>query len=126
MTVTRAIQHYLTARTPLDDNQPLLTNQHLPLFARHDKKASKRILSISRWTAANIITYWVHQALPPDIRTKLHQQQVTISPQTFRHYFVITTLQRTGNLNEAQLLARHTDTATTRRYLQYTDHNSDQ
>jgi integrase len=100
--------------------QRLLAPSQLALFARHDKKAGNNILPISRWTAANIIHQWTMSSLPPDIRADLTAQGITISPQTFRHYFVITVLQRTGDIAETQYLARHADTATTRRYLPYT------
>lgn len=123
--VSAAINSYLVNRKTLDDTQRLFGPDHLPIFARHDKKAGKKILPISRWTAANIVDYWVNQALPPDILDKLHQQDCSISPQTFRHYFVITILKQTGNLNKTQALARHIDTSTTRRYLRFADSDVD-
>lgn len=122
--VLAAVNAYLVARKPLDSLQHLFHASHLPLFARHDKKAAKQILPISRWTAANIVAYWTTAALPPDEYQQLISNNCPISPQTFRHYFVIATLQRTGNLHETQTLARHADTATTRRYLTYTVQNT--
>lgn len=115
-----AISHYLAERKPLDRLQRLFTPTYLPLFARHDKKAASKILPISRWTAANIVNFWTVTALSPETRHKLLVENCPISPQTFRHYFVVTTLQTTGSLQETQLLARHVDTTTTRRYLRYT------
>lgn len=114
-----AIQSYLTARRKLDSQQKHQTNpDKLPLFARHDKRASDNILPISRWTASNIIDEWVRTALPSEMRSELESKQQTISPQTFRHYFVIATLEQTGDLTTTQTLARHTDPSTTRRYMQ--------
>lgn len=113
------ISHYLAERKPLDQLQRLFNPKHLPLFARHDKKAANKILPISRWTAANIVEFWTTTALLPETRHDLITKNCPISPQTFRHYFVVTTLQTTGNLQETQTLARHIDTTTTRRYLRY-------
>ena len=119
--VNTTISQYLKARYHLDNNQQLIHPDNLPLFARHDKKASKRVLPISRWTAANIVTYWVDQALSINMQSELQKHNCSISPQTFRHYFVVVLLKRTGSLDETQTLARHADTSTTRRYLRYAD-----
>ncbi len=112
---SRAITTYLTARAEADGAQhrPLAD---LPLFARHDKRAGKRILPISRWTAANIINEAVTRLLPDQQRADLVNNNQSISAQTFRHYFISTTLQRTGNIAQTQALARHADRSTTRRY----------
>lgn len=113
---TEAIRTYLKSRRKLDDNQSLLSPEHLPLFARHDKRAGKKVLAISRWTGNNIIDFWVKQALPSDVLNQLEKDNTSISPQSFRHYFVIHTLQSTDDLDKTQQLARHTDPMTTRRY----------
>lgn len=114
----RAIQRYLTAREKLDSQQTATTNQEtLPIFARHDKRASNAVLPISRWTAANIVDEWVRLALPTEERHQLEASGQAISPQTFRHYFVLTTLEHTGDVSQTQALARHTDRSTTRRYM---------
>jgi integrase/recombinase XerC len=118
--VLAAISSYLAARNPVDALQHLFHASHLPLFARHDKKVGNKILPISRWTAANIVELWAITALPPDTYNELTARNCPISPQTFRHYFVITTLQQTQSLQATQTLARHADATTTRRYLQYT------
>lgn len=119
---TQALQHYLAARHKLDTQQRLQPNPgDLALFARHDKRASDNILPISRWTASNIIDEWVRLALPAEMRAGLEERGQAISPQTFRHYFVVTTLEQTGDLSTTQTLARHTDPSTTRRYMQYLD-----
>lgn len=116
---TLAIQNYLAARHKLDSQQKHQPEHgKLPLFARHDKRASANVLPISRWTASNIIDEWVHTALPAEMRSELENKQQTISPQTFRHYFVLATLEQTGDLTATQALARHTDPSTTRRYMQ--------
>jgi len=109
---------YLSARHKMDSNQRLLPSEHLPLYARHDKRAGKHVLPISRWTGANIIDYWVSQTLPPDKQVELTKPEQTITPHTFRHYFVLMTLTETGDITTTRSLARHKDPATTRRYIQ--------
>ena len=116
----QAIQSYLAARQKLDAQQRLQPDHgELALFARHDKRASSKILPISRWTASNIVDEWVRLALPEQMRAELEERGQVISPQTFRHYFVVTMLEQTGDLSTTQTLARHSDPSTTRRYMQY-------
>lgn len=120
----RAINGYLSARQQLDSQQKLKPDTaKLPLFARHDKRASDNILPVSRWTASNIVNEWVKLAIPEEERQELQKKGQTISPQTFRHYFVLKMLEQTGDLTVTQTLARHTDPSTTRRYMQYLDEN---
>lgn len=113
-----ALTAYLTLRNQLDQKQPY-TQADLPLFARHDKRTSNHVLPISRWTAANIINHWLTTLLSPSERAQLHHPDKAISPQTFRHYFVVTTLATTGDIAHTQALARHSDRSTTRRYLHH-------
>ena len=112
----RALSAYLTARQALDGAQQHLPLANLPLFARHDKRAGNRILPISRWTAANIVNYWTAQALTADEQAELDASGQTISPHTFRHYFVLNAIQQSDTLADAQTRARHDDPSTTRRY----------
>ncbi len=49
----------------------------------------------------------------------------TITPHSFRHYFVTTILGSTGNLKLAQVLARHTNIAVTQRYSHLADDELD-
>ncbi len=111
-----ALSSYLTARAQLDAAYTIQPLEAMPLFARHDKRAGKRILPLSRWTASNIVEEWVRHALPAETRKKLEDNGQLITPQTFRHHFVLTTLAQTGDLATTQALARHTDPSTTRRY----------
>lgn len=111
------IQTYQSARAQLDRSQTILPYVQLPLFARHDKRASSRILPISRWTGGNIVEDWTRQALPADVYHALEQNGQQITPHSFRHYFVMMTLSQTSNLETARSLARHEDPSTTRRYL---------
>ena len=112
--VTTAISTYLSRRSNLDQQNHTDT----PLFARHDKRASKRVLPISRWTGANIVENWVNYALDASVRAQLNSEKITITPHSFRHYFVLDVLAQTEhNIATTQTLARHGDRSTTRRYL---------
>ncbi len=120
-TPRQLLTQYLHERATLDDIQPQHIQQDPPLFARHDKRAGKRVLPISRWTVANIIDDWASYALAPDILASLRKHNQPITPNTFRHYFVTTTLQQTDDIQATMQLARHKDKATTRRYARQLD-----
>ena len=49
----------------------------------------------------------------------------TITPHSFRHYFVTVVLRATGNLKIAQELARHRNIAVTQRYAHLNDDELD-
>ncbi len=104
----RAIKEYLDLRMQLDgaSGRPIGS---LPLFARHDKGAGKKIKTITPTTGRNIVAERVVQALGADAKGK-------ITPHSFRHYFVTTVLRASGNLKLAQELARHANIAVTQRY----------
>jgi integrase/recombinase XerC len=103
-----ALKAYLSARAPLDgaSGKPLGS---LPLFARHDKGAGKKIKPITTATGRNIVDERVRQALGDSAEGR-------ITPHSFRHYFVTTVLRASGNLKLAQELARHSNIAVTQRY----------
>jgi integrase/recombinase XerC len=103
-----ALRSYLGARSKLDGaaGRPL---QSLPLFARHDRGAGKKIKSITTATGRLIVDQRVAQALGGDSIGK-------ITPHSFRHYFVTTVLRASGNLKLAQELARHSNISVTQRY----------
>lgn len=103
-----ALKSYLSARSALDgvSGKPLAS---LPLFARHDKGAGKKIKPITTATGRNIVDERVRQALGDSAEGK-------ITPHSFRHYFVTTVLRASGNLKLAQELARHSNIAVTQRY----------
>jgi integrase/recombinase XerC len=103
-----AMRVYLSARSTLDgvSGKPLTS---LPLFARHDKGAGKKVKPITTATGRNIVDERVRQALGDSAEGK-------ITPHSFRHYFVTTVLRATGNLKLAQELARHANIAVTQRY----------
>ena len=102
----RVIGDYLGARSELDGGSgKSLTS--LPLFARHDRGAGKKIKPITTTTGRNIVADSVAAALGPAAKG-------TITPHSFRHYFVTTVLQGSGgNLKLAQELARHKNISVT-------------
>jgi integrase/recombinase XerC len=113
----QALRDYLAVRARLDggSGRPLGA---LPLFARHDKGAGKKIKPITTATGRNIVAERVEQILgAPAVGT--------ITPHSFRHYFVTRVLQTSGNLKLAQELARHTNIAVTQRYAHLSDDELD-
>lgn len=115
----RVLRDYLNARSQLDggSGRPLAS---LPLFARHDKGAGKKIKPITTTTGRNIIADIVADALGPE-------EKGTVTPHSFRHFFVTTVLQGSGgNLKLAQELARHKNISVTQRYAHLSDDELDQ
>jgi site-specific recombinase XerD len=113
-----ALRDYLTARGKLDgaSGRPLPS---LPLFARHDRGAGKKIKPITTTTGRNIVELRVRESLGTDAVG-------TITPHSFRHYFVTTVLRGSGgNLKLAQELARHRNIAVTQRYAHLSDDELD-
>lgn len=113
------LKDYLNARAKLDgaSGRPLPS---LPLFARHDKGAGKKVKPITTTTGRNIVAQRVREALGPEASG-------TITPHSFRHYFVTTVLRGSGgNLKLAQELARHRNIAVTQRYAHLSDDELDQ
>ncbi len=101
-----AIKDYLEARAKADgaSGRPLTS---LPIFARHDKKAGKRILKVSSNGMWQAIKQRIREAGVAPESVRLHD---------FRHYFVTVVYLATGDLKAAQELARHADSKTTSLY----------
>ena len=111
------LKEYLVARSLIDGStgKPLAS---LPIFARHDKGAGNKIKPITTTTGRAIVTDWV--------KTIIGQEAVgTITPHSFRHYFVTRVLHASGNLKLAQELARHKSIAVTQRYAHLNDDELD-
>lgn len=113
----KAIRDYLSFRAPLDGGSGKQLGA-LPLFARHDKGAGKKIKTITPTTGRNIVAERVGEILGKDSAGK-------ITPHSFRHYFVTTVLRGSGNLKLAQELARHTNIQVTQRYAHLSDDELD-
>lgn len=104
----KALRGYLRERST-KDGQSGRQLSALPLFARHDKGAGNKVKPITTTTGRNIVTERVREILGEDAVG-------TITPHSFRHYFVTRVLSVTGNLKLAQNLARHKNIAVTQRY----------
>jgi len=103
-----ALRGYLRERSSKDGHSGRQLGS-LPLFARHDKGAGNKIKPITTTTGRNIVTARVREILGDGAVG-------TITPHSFRHYFVTRVLSVTGNLKLAQNLARHKNIAVTQRY----------
>jgi site-specific recombinase XerD len=112
-----ALRDYLSVRSRLDgaSGRPLAS---LPLFARHDKGAGKKVKPVTTATGRNIVDERVRQALGEAAEGR-------ITPHSFRHYFVTTVLRASGNLKLAQELARHANIQVTQRYAHLSDDELD-
>jgi len=112
-----ALKDYLKIRTTIDGGSKIPLSA-LPLFARHDRGAGKKIKPMTTTTGRNIVTERVRELLGEDAVG-------TITPHSFRHYFVTRVLRASGNLKLAQELARHTNIAVTQRYAHLSDDELD-
>jgi len=113
----RAIKEYLTHRSELDGSSGKQLSS-LPVFARHDKGAGKKVKPITTTTGRNIVNERVEQFLGKEFVGR-------ITPHSFRHYFVTSVLRGTGNLNMAQRMARHKNISVTERYAHLSDDELD-
>lgn len=105
----KAVKQYLQARALIDGNSGRELVR-LPLFARHDRGAGSKTKAITTTTGRNIVSERVAQAIGTEAVG-------TITPHSFRHYFVTRVLRSSGNLKLAQELARHRNIAVTQRYV---------
>ena len=113
----RALKEYLALRARMDGvSGRRLTS--LPLFARHDKGAGKRLKPITTTTGRTIVSETVRRVLGAEAEGR-------ITPHSFRHYFVTTALRGSGNLKLAQALARHRNIQVTQRYAHLSDDELD-
>jgi site-specific recombinase XerD len=112
-----ALKDYLSTRASLDgaSGRNLAS---LPLFARHDRGAGKKIKPMTTTTGRNIVDHRVIQALG-------NESVGSITPHSFRHYFVTVVLRSSGNLKLAQELARHKNITVTQRYAHLSDDELD-
>lgn len=113
-----AMREYLNERASLDGafGRPLTS---LPVFARHDRGAGDRVEPITTTTGRNIVRQRVRESLG-------EKAVGTITPHSFRHYFVTEILHGTGgNIKLAQRLARHKNIQVTQRYAHLTDDELD-
>ena len=115
-----ALGDYLSTRAPLDgaSRKPLGS---LPLFLRHDpgaRKGDNQFKPVTTETGRDIVEVRVKEALGASAAG-------TITPHSFRHYFVTIVLRASGNLKVAQALARHSNISTTSLYAHLADDELD-
>jgi integrase/recombinase XerC len=115
----RTLRDYLSARQEMDGKTGRAITS-LPLFARHDQGAGGKTKPITTATGRNIVT--------ERVRLSIGAEAIgTITPHSFRHYFVTTVLRGSGgNLKLAQELARHENISVTQRYAHLSDDELDQ
>jgi site-specific recombinase XerD len=113
----QALRDYLSMRSELDGASGKALSS-LPLFARHDRGAGKKIKPMTTTTGRNIVTDRVKQFLGAEAVG-------SITPHSFRHYFVTRVLASSNNLKLAQELARHKNIAVTQRYAHLSDNELD-
>jgi len=113
-----AIKDYINTRAEIDGAYGRSLTS-LPIFARHDLGAGNRVEPVSTTTGRNIIRKRVVEALGENAAG-------TITPHSFRHYFVTEVLQGSGgNIKLAQKLARHKNIQVTQRYAHLSDDELD-
>ena len=116
--VLSAIKAYLGARAELDGASGRALAS-LPIFARHDDGAGKKVLRLNTVGAREVVDRAVVGALGEEAKG-------TITPHSFRHYFVTVVLRASGgNLKLAQELARHKNISITQRYAHLSDDDLD-
>lgn len=102
-----AIQTYLRTRQD-GAHQRLLAS--LPVFARHDRQASDRVLPMTTRSVQNI---FFNLATRAGILERFH-----LTPHTLRHFFATEFLSETGDLALTQYALGHSSPTTTRIYAQ--------
>lgn len=113
-----AVKAYLSARAELDGKTGRALAS-LPIFARHDDGAGKKVLRLNTVGAREMVDKAVVAALGKEAKG-------TITPHSFRHYFVTVVLRASGgNLKLAQELARHKNISITQRYAHLSDDDLD-
>ena len=113
-----AIKEYINTRAGLDGGSGRALSS-LPIFARHDRGAGKNVKPITPTTGRNIVAQRVQECLGK-------KAVGSITPHSFRHYFVTTVLRGSGgNLKLAQELARHKNISVTQRYAHLSDDELD-
>jgi integrase/recombinase XerC len=104
-----ALKAYLHARSAVEPNSRTPLGSQ-PLFARHDIRASKKILPITAGGMWKAIKTRIEDAGVERNAVRIHD---------FRHYFVTMTYLAKGDLKMSQILARHESIATTNRYAHF-------
>lgn len=99
-----AIREYHMARKDGESGKPL---DSLPVFARHDKGAGKKIKRLTTSGAWFVIKERIKQSGVSPSLVRIHD---------FRHYFVTVVYMTTNDIKLAQTMARHSTIAVTEMY----------
>ena len=102
-----AIQTYLKARKDGAHQKPLAS---MPVFSRHDRQASDKVLPLTTRSVQNIFFNLASRA---GILEQFH-----LTPHTLRHFFATEFLSQTGDLALTQYALGHSSPTTTRIYAQ--------
>jgi integrase/recombinase XerC len=113
----KALKEYLTARGTLDgeSGKPLTS---LPLFARHDDGAGRKIKPVKSggmWAAIKVRMKELKQGMR-EAKVDLSHDPTQVRIHDFRHYFVTVFYAGSGNLLATKDAARHASSETTSRY----------
>ena len=111
------LKKYINERSVLDGSTGMMLAA-LPVFARHDKGAGTKVLPITTKTGRLIVSERVEECLGKEAVG-------TITPHSFRHYFVTNVLKKSGNMKVAQEFARHSSITVTQRYTHLSDEDLD-
>jgi site-specific recombinase XerD len=98
-----AIHEYLKARNDGERGHALY---QLPVFARHDRRASGKTLSLTTDTVRQVFAALARAA----------QIDIAMTPHSLRHAFATRVLESTGDLAVVQDMLGHSSPATTRIY----------
>jgi site-specific recombinase XerD len=98
-----AIQEYLKARNDGARGRALY---QLPLFARHDRRASQQTLPLTTDSVRLVFNQLARAA----------EIEITLTPHSLRHAFATKVLEATGDLAVVQDMLGHASPATTRIY----------
>jgi site-specific recombinase XerD len=98
-----AIQAYLKARNDGARGRALY---QLPLFARHDRRASQQVLPLTTDSVRLVFNQLARAA----------EIEITLTPHSLRHAFATKVLEATGDLAVVQDMLGHASPATTRIY----------
>lgn len=111
------LKKYINERSVLDGSTGMMLAA-LPVFARHDKGAGTKVLPMTTKTGRLIVSERVEECLGKEAVG-------TITPHSFRHYFVTNVLKKSGNMKVAQEFARHSSITVTQRYTHLSDEDLD-
>ena len=108
-----AIQAYLQARS--DGGRTAARSLGaLPLFARHDRGAGRKVLGLTTNTVRHVLAEMIEKANA--LADEGVEGDHPITPHSFRHWFATRVLASTGDLAATQDLLGHASPATTRVY----------